>query len=658
MEKLLQEQEAKRQHTLQQLSDKLTFQLQGDLTEEEINRIMANHERELGAAMLAWEESKGKQAAELREQLARRRKDKEAALRKLHASQCEQAGIPEAPESKDNTEDRLQHQELVLDTLMAEENAGLARAQMDHSSELEADRQQKMTDNINSVLDDLVQQGALSEEESERIQKQLIDREAALKASMEKRKNLQASLMRGRMADRKRRRIQQLKDRQGLEREAKMHPTEDEEDSDSVTKLSEVDHQSTIQDSLSARFDAARKLRQARKRGRKDQDDGSGKRQRLLEAGEDVAELDRRHARELEALEAQIAAEEAEHLRDISRSLDEEHTNSLKDTQKDILKDLSSKHGVDAVRQQEIMDRFCKDQENLEYMSNIRKERQTQDLQAKLAARKVHKIADAMRQAEEDAAKRFIDEQEKQLQQVAQLQQQEASAGLVIPQLAPGDSLEEQDCERSLAAAIDSGKSKFIEEDDDKILDYALEFHKMWPEKGKKIWRNFVRYELQTTEHTAESIRKHFRRHLWNTRFLEKQRDSEQFLALPAARRNRYLKGEDKNILMYIQEHPEVEGDILFKQMEQHKVAPRHTWKSMKDRYHNFLKDVQQNHHQTNIIKQQPQVLLKRLSPRTIEAHRRGGVPLTHDSDSVPLTSSLAQNSTKTDGGKKQFPGA
>ncbi|XP_078593193.1 uncharacterized protein LOC144871540 isoform X5 [Branchiostoma floridae x Branchiostoma japonicum] len=616
MEKLLQEQEAKRQHTLQQLSDKLTFQLQGDLTEEEINRIMANHERELGAAMLAWEESKGKQAAELREQLARRRKDKEAALRKLHASQCEQAGIPEAPESKDNTEDRLQHQELVLDTLMAEENAGLARAQMDHSSELEADRQQKMTDNINSVLDDLVQQGALSEEESERIQKQLIDREAALKASMEKRKNLQASLMRGRMADRKRRRIQQLKDRQGLEREAK------------------------------------------------------------LEAGEDVAELDRRHARELEALEAQIAAEEAEHLRDISRSLDEEHTNSLKDTQKDILKDLSSKHGVDAVRQQEIMDRFCKDQENLEYMSNIRKERQTQDLQAKLAARKVHKIADAMRQAEEDAAKRFIDEQEKQLQQVAQLQQQEASAGLVIPQLAPGDSLEEQDCERSLAAAIDSGKSKFIEEDDDKILDYALEFHKMWPEKGKKIWRNFVRYELQTTEHTAESIRKHFRRHLWNTRFLEKQRDSEQFLALPAAsgrfkesvsasmqagnglRRNRYLKGEDKNILMYIQEHPEVEGDILFKQMEQHKVAPRHTWKSMKDRYHNFLKDVQQNHHQTNIIKQQPQVLLKRLSPRTIEAHRRGGVPLTHDSDSVPLTSSLAQNSTKTDGGKKQFPGA
>eukprot|EP00058_Branchiostoma_floridae_P027930 XP_002613421.1 hypothetical protein BRAFLDRAFT_93791 [Branchiostoma floridae] len=41
--------------------------------------------------------------------------------------------------------------------------------------------------------------------------------------------------------------------------------------------------------------------------------------------------------------------------------------------------------------------------------------------------------------------------------------------------------------------------------------------------------------KLQTTEHTAESIRKHFRRHLWNTRFLEKQRDSEQFLVLPAA---------------------------------------------------------------------------------------------------------------------------
>eukprot|EP00058_Branchiostoma_floridae_P012905 XP_002598393.1 hypothetical protein BRAFLDRAFT_128123 [Branchiostoma floridae] len=442
MEKLLQEQEAKRQRTLQQLSDKLTFQLQGDLTEEEINRIMANHERELGAAMLAWEESKGKQAAELREQLARRRRDKEAALRKLHANQCEQAGIPAAPESKDNTEDRLQHQELVLDTLMAEENAGLARAQMDHSSELEADRQQKMSDNINSVLDDLVQQGALSEEESERIQKQLIDREAALKASMDKRKNLQASLMRGRMADRKRRRIQQLKDRQGLEREAKMHPTEDEEDSDSVIKL---------------------------------------------EAGEDVAELDRRHARELEALEAQIAAEEAEHLRDISRSLDEEHTNSLKETQKDVLKNLSSKHGVDAVRQQEIMDRFRKDQENLEYMSNIRKERQTQDLQAKLAARKARKIADAMRQAEEDAAKRFIDEQEKQLQQVAQLQQQEASAGLVIPQLAPGDSLEEQAIKKEHQRAQDELVARHKDEREELEAKMDQEMRKKEAEERKKF---------------------------------------------------------------------------------------------------------------------------------------------------------------------------
>ncbi|KAI8480901.1 hypothetical protein Bbelb_413740, partial [Branchiostoma belcheri] len=487
MEKLLQEQEAKRQRTLQQLSEKLTFQLQGDLTEEEINRIMANHERELGAAMLAWEESKGKQAAELREQLARRRRDKEAALRKLHASQCQQAGIPAAPESKDNTEDKLHQQELVLDALMAEENAGLARAQMDHSSELEAERQQKMSDNINSALDDLIQQGALSEEESERIQKQLIDREAVLKASMEKRKNLQVSLMRGRMADRKRRRIQELKDRQVQEREAKMHPAEDEEDTDSVTKtkLSDGDHQSTIQDTVSARFEAARK--QGRKRGRKDQDDGSGKRQRLLEAGEDVAELDRRHARELEALEAQIAAEEAEHLRDISRSLDEEHSNTLKESQKDVLKDLSSKHGVDAVRQQEIMDRFRKDQENLEYMSNIRRERQTQDLQAKLAARKARKIADAMRQAEEDAAKRFIDEQDKQLQQVAQLQQQEAVADLVIPQLKPGDSLEEQAIKKEHQRAQDELVTRHKDEREELEAKMDQEMRKKEAEERKKF---------------------------------------------------------------------------------------------------------------------------------------------------------------------------
>ena len=63
------------------LAEKLASRLAaGDLTEEEMEAIIADHEREVSQLSNILSDEKEKQKAHLREKLRRRREDKEAAL--------------------------------------------------------------------------------------------------------------------------------------------------------------------------------------------------------------------------------------------------------------------------------------------------------------------------------------------------------------------------------------------------------------------------------------------------------------------------------------------------------------------------------------------------------------------------------------------------
>lgn len=66
---------------MRQLAEKLANRLAaGDLSEEEMNAIMADHDREVSQLSNVLADEKEKQMADLREKLRRRREEKEAAL--------------------------------------------------------------------------------------------------------------------------------------------------------------------------------------------------------------------------------------------------------------------------------------------------------------------------------------------------------------------------------------------------------------------------------------------------------------------------------------------------------------------------------------------------------------------------------------------------
>lgn len=66
---------------------------------------------------------------------------------------------------------------------------------------------------------------------------------------------------------------------------------------------------------------------------------------------------------------------------------------------------------IDEIMRRKILDQHRQDCENLNTELNYQLEKQHNELEAKLAARRARKMKDAQRQNEEEAAQRFLDQQ-------------------------------------------------------------------------------------------------------------------------------------------------------------------------------------------------------------------------------------------------------
>ncbi|XP_077985306.1 uncharacterized protein LOC144439946 [Glandiceps talaboti] len=380
LNKLLQEHESKRQETLQKLSTKLAGQLEGDLSQSEIDRIMAEHEKEVATVLGRLDSQKQRQLHDLRDRLAQRRKQREKSLREKHIQEAEEAGIPLPEEKKLDPDNQLQLHQFTLDTLYAEESAALAKAQSQHDSEAAKEQQFKLSDNFSNTLESLERTGVITDEtkealvaEQKQVEKTALDR-------LEKRRAMQMATLKDRMAKKKRKRMRDLKTKHDSELD-KLGPNSD---SKAVTE---------------------------------------------------------RQHKELEALEAEMDSEEALNEKDIKKAIDEEKTKELQDSHRGLLRRMSKDFGIDPVLQQQLLDQYRRDAENLDFELSTQKERQEAELKAKLRARRERKQKEAARQSEEETRKRLSEAEELQ---TSQLQSTDLTSGLKSDMNLHDMSVEEQ----------------------------------------------------------------------------------------------------------------------------------------------------------------------------------------------------------------------
>jgi len=108
---------------------------------------------------------------------------------------------------------------------------------------------------------------------------------------------------------------------------------------------------------------------------------------RLIESGHvedlerELAALQRLFDQERAAAEADMDAEESEHVSKIAKTLSGEHTDGLRDKQRDLLKIASDAcPASEQVALQRLMDQHRKDIEGIEAGINLEKDRQMADL--------------------------------------------------------------------------------------------------------------------------------------------------------------------------------------------------------------------------------------------------------------------------------------
>ncbi|CAH1797049.1 unnamed protein product [Owenia fusiformis] len=393
LDSLLIEHDTKRQEELEELGRKLAFELQG-VSDADAADIIQAHEEEVERLLKTLDGQRDLQAEALRQKLAARRRQKESKLHEKHISETNQAGLPPPTQAIDVTDDRLRREELKLHTLHTEENTGLSNAEAEVNDQYAEEKHKRMTDTLKEHIEALVQDGILSEEEKNELIRLEMERAAKLRNQMTKRREQQLAKVRQRMQNRRSRRNDEMK-----------HEHE------------------------KAKRELSTKLIQ------------EGKHEELEQR---LAEMDRLHQAEREALNAEIDEEEQEEIKHIVQSNNKEHTDALKETHKQLLAELPNQHsGVDAVLQQKLLEMYRKDVDNLNSELESQKDRQLNDMKAKLAARKARKLKEIQRLQEEEAAKRFVSEQEKQMKQVVAAKASEDDM-LRLPEVHIGESIEEQ----------------------------------------------------------------------------------------------------------------------------------------------------------------------------------------------------------------------
>ncbi|XP_006824590.2 uncharacterized protein LOC100375297, partial [Saccoglossus kowalevskii] len=219
MDKLSEEHENKRQEVLQKMSSKLASQLDGDLSQSEVDRIMSDHEKELAALLARLDGQKQRQTQDLRDRLAQRRKQKEKTLREKHVKEAEEAGIPPPEEKKGDCDNQLKLHQSVIDTLHAEESTALAKALTKQTTESTQEQQQKLSENLANAIESLENTGVITIDEKEEMIAAQRQSERVALDKMDKRQAVQVNALKDRMAKKKRKQIRDLKSKQDAELE-------------------------------------------------------------------------------------------------------------------------------------------------------------------------------------------------------------------------------------------------------------------------------------------------------------------------------------------------------------------------------------------------------------------------------------------------------
>ncbi|XP_022100041.1 trichohyalin-like [Acanthaster planci] len=394
IDSLMTEQDKKRQQLITDLSAKLAGKLDGAETREEIDRIMAAHEKEMGRALDKFDASRQRQAEELRARLAQKRQAAEVGMKSRHQQEAREAGITLTQDDSSDAANVLKDQELEIDVILAEEALARAKAQAKQNRELAAEQQHKMSENLTAAIENLAVTGVLTAEATKDIVRDQADMERTLQGKIDKRRSQLTANMKQRMADKRRKKLRKLKQTHQEQLDASTQHS----GSDSDIPGDERNEQPLL---------AAAETSGADELG-------------TSADPEAIKDLQERQRKEVEALESRLEAEEAQQLKEIERQVDEEYGKELRKGHRDILDNLSKKEEVDQVLQQQLMDQLRRTNENIAYELGVQRDRQEADLSAKLNARRDRKKLEARRLAQEDAAKRLLAEQEKQREKLSE----------------------------------------------------------------------------------------------------------------------------------------------------------------------------------------------------------------------------------------------
>ncbi|XP_071958404.1 uncharacterized protein [Antedon mediterranea] len=358
MDTLLQEHEKERQEIITRMNARLTSELEGDLSQEEVEAVMSRHEKALSNALDRLDHKKEKQMYDLQQKLAQRRMAKEMALRKRHQQEAEEAGLPPLEVMRLSNAGQIKTHELTLGIGLSEASTALSKAQMQANEEQSNEELYKYSENMSTAIDSIVQTGGLDASAAQDLSKEQFDSERAIKQRMDKRRIDHTSILKSRMAQRRRNKIRKIKNKQEAE----------------MDKLGDL-------------------------------------------TAEEVREIEVRNQKEIEALEAKLDAEENQQIMDINKQINEEQSKEIKKAHRDILQKASSTHNVDQVLTHQLMDQMRRDNESIHYELGVQRDRQESELKAKIQSRQQRRQKDFQRIAEEEAAQRFLTEQQKQVHQ-------------------------------------------------------------------------------------------------------------------------------------------------------------------------------------------------------------------------------------------------
>ncbi|WAR00886.1 hypothetical protein MAR_025258, partial [Mya arenaria] len=365
---LVEEEENRRRHVTDGLTDDLSSNLHGADNAAKIAEIMSHYGKNLDDTMNKHQSSRDRQSEELRRKLAMRRQTREHALRDKQRKEAEENGLPPLPEAVDVADMKLRMSESVLDTLAGEEAAGTARLNTDLNNNLGDEERRQMGEKLREHLDRMAQQGVLTPELRDKLLQQHHEAENMLQKTHLARKQHQLRNLQDKMAQRRKRRFDKLKDEQ------------EKYKNEMSARLIEDGHHDNLE--------------------------------------REMAALQRLFDQEMAAAEAEMDAEEAEHINKLSKTVSDEHTTGLREKQRDLLKGVSD--GCPASEQvalQRLMDTYRKDVNSMEQNLALEKDRQLEDLRAKLQARRNRRINESHRKLEEDEAQRIIADQRRQMAQ-------------------------------------------------------------------------------------------------------------------------------------------------------------------------------------------------------------------------------------------------